>query len=295
MKLLSLYCKSYRTDLKRVIRLVESIRKFNQDELDLYISVPAVDYKIFSDHLKNQSLTLLPDEEIIAQNPRIDPELLSSIPGNISQQVVKSEFWRLNTSAAYLCLDSDALFIREFSTNDFMASDGTPYTVINEARDLKMESIVNGKPHILENFKLEAASVQKIFDRNGLAYSYGPMPMVWHRNVWESLEKNYLIPRGLNFIDAISMAPLESRWYGEALLKYQAIPLLPCEPFFKVYHYAWQLDQDQRNGITHHHLAQLYSGVIYQSAWERDMDWPDEGRNQFSRFARFLKRRMGKI
>lgn len=85
----------------------------------------------------------------------------------------------------------------------------------------------------------------------------------------------------MSLLDAILLAPLESRWYGEALLRYQAIPLMPCQPLFKVYHYAWQLDQ-------------LYSGVIYQSAWEREMDWPREGGNWSSRLARRLRRRLGR-
>jgi len=99
----------------------------------------------------------------------------------------------------------------------------------------------------------------------------------------------------MNLMDAILMAPMESRWYGEALLRYRAIPLLPCQPLFKVYHYAWQLDRDRRAGIGPDQLAQLYSGVIYQSAWEREMDWPSEGGNWLSHTARRLRRGLGRM
>jgi hypothetical protein len=99
----------------------------------------------------------------------------------------------------------------------------------------------------------------------------------------------------MSFADAISQTPIESRWYGESLLAYQAIPLHPCQALFKVYHYAWQLDQDTRRGITQERLATLYSGVIYQSAWEREMDWPNEGGNLLSRVGRQLRRRLGRI
>lgn len=47
----------------------------------------------------------------------------------------------------------------------------------------------------------------------------------------------------MSLLDAILLAPLELRWYGEARLRYQAIPLMPCQPLFKVYHCAWQLDK----------------------------------------------------
>ena len=99
----------------------------------------------------------------------------------------------------------------------------------------------------------------------------------------------------MSFLDAIVACPTESRWYGEALLAYQAIPLHPSQAFFKVYHYAWQFDKDTRKGITPEQLSCFYCGVIYQSSWEREMDWPEEGGNVLSRFGRRLRRRLGRI
>jgi hypothetical protein len=91
------------------------------------------------------------------------------------------------------------------------------------------------------------------------------------------------------------MAPVDLNWYGEALLKYKAIPLLPCQPLFKVYHYAWQLDDDTRANIGHVELSKIYSGVIYQSAWDRKMDWPSEGGALPSRIARRLRRLLRRV
>jgi hypothetical protein len=99
----------------------------------------------------------------------------------------------------------------------------------------------------------------------------------------------------MNLADAILQAPIESRWYGEALLAYGAIPLLPCQALFKVYHYAWQYDRDRRDGVTSLDLAQFYCGEIKQSNWEREMDWPREGGNNFSRLGRRLRRYLGRI
>lgn len=295
MSSISLYCKSFSTDLNRVIRLVESVERHNQDKLELFISVPKAELSLFHKYLSQVPLTLLADEDIIAANPLIDLNIFSKAPGHISQQIVKSEFWRLNPADAYLCLDSDSIFIRDFHRKDYITSRGIPYTVLNEAKELQFGALKLGKTKIIENFQREAGQIQQMFQREGRQYSFGPMPMVWHRAVWQSLEEDYLKPRHMNFMDAIHLAPLESRWYGEALLKFQAVPLLPCEPFFKVYHYAWQLDQDRRCGVHTEQLAQLYSGVIYQSSWERNMDWPDEGGNQLSRLARYFRRKMGKM
>ncbi len=295
MKPLVLYCKSYSTDLRRVVRLAQSIRQFNAEQLPFYVSVPQAELALFREHLTGLGAELLADEDILRASPRMDPTQVARMPGSLSQQVVKSEFWRLGLSEAYLCLDSDSIFIRPFGTRDYLAHDGTPYSVINEAHDLLALSLARGKPQVVENFHREARQLQDIFGREGKAYSFGPMPMVWHRRVWESLDREYLQARGMNFADAIRQAPLESRWYGEAHLKYQAVPLLPTEPFFKVYHYAWQLDQDRRSGLDERGLALLYSGVIYQSSWERELDWPREGGNWLSRAGRRLRRRLGRI
>lgn len=292
---ISLYCKSFSTDLKRVVRLAQTIHQYNTDRLPFYISVPRQELALFREHLQGLDVTLLADEEILQANPRIAPQMVLNMPGNVSQQIVKSEFWRLGLSDAYLCLDSDSLFIRPFSSSEFMTAEGTPYTVMTEAHDLLFEALSREKDTLIENFQREAHAVQTLFERYGRAYSFGPMPMVWHRVVWESLEHEYLTPRGMSFADAIRLAPLESRWYGEALLKYKAVPLLPCEPFFKVYHYAWQLDQDRRNQVDLQQLARLYSGVIYQSSWEREMDWPQEGGSALSWLARRLRRKFGRV
>ena len=295
MTLLVLYCKSYCNDLKRVIRLAQSIKRYNVEALPFYVSVPQVELPLFREHLAGLGVNLLADEEIIQASPRLNHEQLRNMKGSIAQQVVKSEFWRLGLSTAYLCLDSDAVFIRSFSERDFITSDGTPFTVIDEAHELLEDALHHKKERVVNAFHQETHLVQSLFARVGRKYSFGPFPLVWHRAVWESLDQNYLHPKGMNFADAITQAPIESRWYGEALLAYQAVQLLPCQALFKVYHYAWQMDRDRRAGINNDHLAQLYCGVIYQSAWEREMDWPQEGGNLLSRVGRRARRLTGRI
>jgi len=292
---LVLYCKSYSVDLKRVVRLARSVAQFNADKLPFFVSVPAADLPLFREHLAGMAVELLTDETIIAANPAIQAQAFAKLPGNVAQQVVKSEFWRLGHSDNYLCLDSDAFFIRPFGAADFVTSDGTPYTMLDEGHDLLEGALSQGRPRVLDDFQKEAARVQTLFGRQGKAYSFGPFPLVWHRAVWESLETHYLLPRQMSLADAIGSAPIESRWYGEALLCFKAIPLLPTQALFKVYHYAWQLDQDRRRGVTSKDLARLYCGVIHQSAWERQLDWPTEGGNLVSRVGRRIRRKLGRM
>lgn len=292
---LALYCKSYSTDLRRVVRLARSIQQHNRDALPFYVSVPRGELPLFTQYLGGLNVNLLADEDILNASPRIHATQVSHMPGGMAQQVVKSEFWRMGYASAYVCLDSDAVFIRPFCQTDFLAADGTPYTMLDEAHDLLEDALRHKRPRVVDAFEREADLVQQFFGRSGRRYSFGPFPLVWHSAVWQSLDELYLAPKGMSFADAIAQAPIESRWYGEALLAYRALPLLPCQALFKVYHYAWQFDQDQRRGITTDQLARFYCGVIYQSAWERDMDWPREGGHQLSRIGRKARRLLGRI
>jgi hypothetical protein len=290
-----LYCKSYSLDVRRVARLAHSIHQFNRDKIPFYVSAPRADLPLFRDQLAEFDAHLIADEDITHANPKIDPQKLAALPGSISQQIVKSEFWRLGFSQCYLCLDSDCIFIRPFARSEFITADQTPYTIIDEGRDILYPALSKGKPDILKNFRRESEEVQRHMQREGKVYNFGPNCPVWDKRVWESLDTKFLHPQGLSFLDLIQLSPNEMRWYGEALLKYRAIELLPSQPFFKMYHYAWQQQKDRRDGIGVEELANLYCGVVFQSAWEREMDWPSEGGNWSSRLARRLRRILGRM
>lgn len=290
-----LYCKSYRTDVKRVARLAKSVADYNFDRIPFYVSVPEADMPLFREYLGGFDINLLADESIVECNPSIDKEKLAAISGSLSQQVVKSEFWRTGISASYMCLDSDCIFIRPFHQREFITPEGIPYTVMDEGRDLLYSVLSCGKAKVIDYFHKESLEVQNAFDRRGKHYNFGPNCPIWDARVWESLSENYTRPRGMSFLDLVLISANEQRWYGEALLKYRAIELLPSQPFFKMYHYAWQQRFDRRASIGEEQLKRLYCGVVYQSAWEREMDWPKEGGNVLSRAGRRLRRALNRM
>ena len=295
MKPFALYCKSYSVDVKRAKRLARTVEKYNTDGIPFYLSCPQRDLALFQEHLAGLPVTLLTDEEIIQSNPAHTLEGIQAIPGHLSQQIIKSEFWRLNLARTYLCLDSDCQFIRPFHLHDFLDAQGTPYTVVDECRELLIPAVVAHKHKVVDNFRKEAIQVQKEIGRDGKFYNFGPNCPVWHRDVWVSLDEQLLRPRHMTFSELILQHPIEMRCYGDALLKYRAIPLLPAQPFFKMYAYAWQLAKDRSDGLRESDLAQFYCGVTYQSAWERNMDWPSEGGSWLSRLGRRLRRALGRI
>jgi hypothetical protein len=267
-----LYCKSYRNDVLRVRVLAESVARFNREQLAFYVSAPKADLPLFQEKLAGLPVTLIADEEILAANPRHSLSLMEEMRGGLLQQVVKSEFWRLGLCKNYLMLDSDAYFIREFGLADFMVDAQTPYTVMDEAKDFLEFAARKGLKKIREGYYRDRQQVQALFQRTGRCFSFGPIPIVCSTEVWEALATQYCEPRGQSFADLIREVECEMLWYGEAVLAYASVPLVPIQPLFKVFHYREQYEESLSLGMTEAHLAEDYLGVIRQSNWDRELD-----------------------
>jgi len=158
-----IYCKSYKNDVLRARTLAESIQRFNTDQIPFYISVPAADMSLFEKQLKGFHCTLIKDEDILLTNPRHPIDLMHEMPGGLLQQVVKSEFWRLEICRNYLMIDSDSYFIRPFSIEDFMFDEDTPYTVMHEGRDLLDFAARQGKRKIKINYTTDRIQIKDYF------------------------------------------------------------------------------------------------------------------------------------
>jgi hypothetical protein len=285
---LVLFCKSYREDLLRAQRLAQSIARFNADQLPFYMSVPAADLDLFRERCAGLRIGLITDEEVIGRNPRIDPQTYARLPGGLSQQVVKAEFWRTQLAESYLCLDSDCYFLREFRASDFLAPDGTPYTVMHEAKELLHFAALAGMNKVARNWSAHCESIKQQFGRTGRSWDFGPVPVIWSAAVWRDLDARFLEPKGMTFIDAIEAHPGELGWYGEALLAYKSVPLAPIEPLFRCYHYEEQYYFWQRAGETDETVALNYLGVCRQSNWDKDLDLVR--RFKFSKLRRRIRR-----
>lgn len=294
MEQLVLYCKSYHRDVLRAKRLVQSLQKFNADNLTFYLSAPEQELPLFREQLVGLKVNYIRDEDIITANPQHDLEIINAMPGGLSQQIVKSEFWRLNLCENYVCIDSDGEFLRDFHKSDFLAPDGYPYTVIMENKEFLTFCERYYLPKVSPNFHREADESQQLFDRPGKAYDYGIPPLVWSRKVWQCLEDKLLLPHQQSFADLIKQYPYELRLYGEALMRYRPIPIWPCEPFFKYYLYNSQFYFDRKHKITKELLATNYMGIVWQSNWEGE-HFGKSGKSLPSRLLRNLKQQFRKL
>lgn len=290
MKDFVLYCKSYSKDFLRLKRLLESIGLHNLDRINFYISTPAIEKSLLEQVLGISGYQWVADEDIVAANPRSDFVRYREMSGGLSQQIVKSEFWRLGFAENYLCLDSDSKFIRDFRQSDFISDENIPYTVLHQNKELFQIATNRGHYKVELDLRLEAERVQKLFKRIGPTFYCAPAPFNWSAKVWQSLDREYLQPNGISIWDLITPEHPESLVYGEAVMKYRAIPLIAVEPFFRTYHYDWQFFLMKRLGETEAKLAQNYFGVIYQSAWDVDGHLGPSTKSLLSRILRRLKR-----
>lgn len=298
-----LFCKTYAGDLLRVLKLWESIQLHNQDHIDFYLCTPQKDRSLFEETFKSfdPHLYWVCDEEIIAAHPQAQNRRLLETyyawDGRLSQQVIKAEFWRYLlakniTCDAYLCLDSESIFVKDFFCKDFFHSTGVPLTVMHD--NLELLDLAERKKisKVKQLYLKESSILKEVFSRSGEDYDFGPTPVIWSPKVWSDLDSHYLTPRGLTLWDAIQARPSELRWYGEALLAFQSMPIYPVGPLFRVYHYNWQYYFLKKQGEKIEALPEHYLGYLKQSNWTFEEDFGEQRRRKSwgSRALRKLKR-----
>jgi len=289
----ALVCKSYRRDVARARRLLDSLAPNNPDALPVVVIVPKDDLALFREALGTHRHELVSDEDVVATHPQAAErhllERYRATPGYRSQQVVKAEAWRLLGCSSYLCMDSDTVFLRPARRGDFVAPGGHPYTLLHQSRELLQLAVNRGQARVAEAFRAESERLKALFGRDGPDYDFGPQPLIWSAKVWADLHEKFLAPRGWTLWDAIDHAPTEIRWYGEALLAYRSIPIEPIEPLFRVYHHEWQWLVQRRLGESAATLPSQFIGAVYQSNWEYELDLPGT-RSALSLLSRRLKR-----
>ena len=285
-----IYCKSYRKDFLRLKHLLASFKQFNRDEIPFYVSTPEADKELLIQVVGSADYQWVSDESIIAANPRVELGIEKGWSGHLSQQVIKSEFWRLGLAENYVCLDSDCIFITDFYKHHFLAVDGIPYTVIYENKEFYQLADNRGHSKVFQSLHAESEAMKALFERRGPNYYCPCPPFIWSSKVWQSFDKEYLEPQGITFWDYSQEDRPETLTYLEALLKFKAIPVYATEQLFRVYYYDWHYFLLKRLGETEEKLKKHFLGVIYQSNWNQELDYGGSTKSAASRFVRKLKR-----
>ena len=292
---LVLYCCTFSRDLLRTIRLVQSVQKYNIEKIPFYLSVPDDEVSLFQNKLNKFDVLIFGEREILRANPKLNMKKLYEVPGSIRQQVIKSEFWRLEKAKNYLVLDADCIFIRDFYQSNFIARNDIPYSIVHEGRDLLQSTNKFGPKQTKDYFLEDREPIKSSLNRKGITYDYGYAPFLWSSKVWKSFDENFLKPKNKNFLDVILECGSEFTWYGESLIAYQAIPIYPREQLFRHYHYENQYWIDKALGYTEKNLSNNYLGVVYQSNWQIWKHYGDQRKPFASLIWRLFTRQLKKL
>ena len=284
-----LFCKSFRRDVSRAEKLVASIERFGRGEMACVLSVPESDRQLFRDRIGTDRVTLTTDEEIVGRRIKQNWR---------TQQVVKLYAHRMGFADTWLLLDSDMAFIRDFGVADFVDADGTIALVasrllhvfdryekelseyLRDQRDLGTLSVEEARsladvsrpscdipllPRLLgavgwPSPEARMGRIRATFPRSGPELFYLPTA-VWTRDSLQSLEAEYLEPRGLRFEDLIDYSPWEAAWVGEWEIRRRLPKRRPSEPFFLHFISDAAIERARAAGFTTTHFAARYVGL----------------------------------
>lgn len=275
--------KSYAGDFTYAQRMVESFNRFNVDQVTLFVVVPEADLELFA-ALQSRNVTLLPEE-------RLGEHLVADAvhgmrAGYINQEIVKLAFWELGLADNYLCVDSDAQFLRSFGIDDFMFDATTPYSVLVEDHELEVEPA-----YFAQYWQTREREIRHIADLVGWD---SPVIRTCHGHtvlsarVLRSLVEDFLAPRGWDYRDALAESPYEFSWYNIWLQHAEPIPVHQREPWFKVFHHEGQHLEYLMRGITTSDIARGYVGIVVNSNYSRDLGVVSADASKPESLARYL-------
>lgn len=252
--------KSYDKDFDLAERLIESFNRFNPELLQMFIVVPESDVEQFR-IFESETISVL-SESLLGQY-LVDHEVAGIRPGYINQEIVKLAFWELGLTKNYFCVDSDAVFIRPLTVEDFMFDESTPYTVLVEDNELKSEP-----KYFEQHWKGREPQLRKIQALVGLEdrrilTCHGHQ--VFSATVLNSLKWDFMEPRGWTYEELLQESPYEFTWYNMWHQKTALIPIHFREPLVKTFHHENQHLEYRFRGMNLDDLARSYVAVVLNS------------------------------
>jgi hypothetical protein len=258
--------KSFDQDLEYARRCINSFNENNAAGIDLYLMVPDEDLALFAS-LAGGHVQLLSDSPL--EKYFTSDSVNGMRPGYINQEIVKLAFWELGLLSNYLCVDSDAIFIRPIKVSDYMADDTTPYSVLVEDKDLHIQP-----RYFEEHWKAREEALKRIQQSIGFTdqvFRTCHGHQVMSSKVLSDFRENFLNARGWTYLDALAIAPYEFTWYNLWLQKSQVIPVVSREPFAKVFHNEDQHLDAILRGMTVEDISRAYPLLVVNSNYSRDL------------------------
>ncbi len=288
---LALFCKTFRDDVDRVARLIDTVEANNTDRLPMILAAPRADHRLIADHIGAGRAMMIADEDIVRlRSPRL---------GWYQQQIVKLAFGTTGLAENFVIIDSDHYMLRPFRRTDFLTDNGTPYLILSDhhyiadpdndyVTRLLVDLAAGGEvelcspsPEIVEATRgpgaaairisreeIEPGAVlaslvpkaQSIMQRQGIEFKFMHGP-IWSASAIMALKEQVLDRDGVDFETLIEICPWEANWYGNWVLSSGCIEVVPKEMMFIHFRTDESIIRAREMGITNAVLARAFLGV----------------------------------
>ena len=280
---IGLLVKSYAGDLPYARRLMASLDRHNVEQLPTWIVVPDGDIPAFSTFV-NPHRQLM-GESTFAQHLVSEPigELRT---GYANQEIIKLAFAELGLVENYFTIDSDAVMVRDFGKADLMFDDVTPFTVLVEDNDLKVDRAYYEHYWVGREQSLRRIQAEVGLQDPRILTCHGHQ--ILNAKTLQSLREEFLAPKGWTYKDMLAVSPYEYSWYNFWLQARQPIPIKIREPLIKVLHTADQHLEYALANTTPADVARGYLGIVVNSnfarTWGMDVHHNEDAATTIARY-----------
>lgn len=277
---ISILLKTYSKDREYVDRLIPSFLKHNVEKLTLYV-VCEEGFASYFDQFSSDQIIVL-DERIFGSLLFAENEIPNS--GYLNQAIIKLAFGLMNLCDNYFTVDSDTVFVKDFGERSFLSSEGRPFLVVAEDRDLCVDP-----DYYLRHWEDRNKSIGEIAKILKFRTETGFFPTCHGHQVFStsSIVKldEYLAIHGLNFKKAIQISGYEFSWYTLFVQVWDQDSYVRSEPIIWTAHSAELLATCLIRGVKIQHLSRAYVGVCVNSNYGRfagALGYEDWGKNLVS-------------
>jgi hypothetical protein len=261
--------KTYRNDFLYAQRLLKSFNQHNKDRITLFILAPGAQLPELMELCRHElcdDIIALPEEKYCRY--LVSGKVHDISPGYINQEIVKLSFWENQLCDNYMCLDSDAVFIRDFYTYDFMYDDDTPYSVLFEDNALKSDPIYYQSFWIEREVSIRKIQTEMDVHDKRMITCHGFQ--IFSKKVLCDFKINFLDRKGYTYSSLMEISPYEFSWYNFWLQMAKPIDIHFCGEIFHYYHMAHQHICAVLSGITIGDLARSYVGLVINGNFQND-------------------------
>jgi len=271
VKDLGFFLKSYRDDLPYVPRFLESFERHNVDGLPLVAVVPEDDLELFS-FLQDYNCEVI--SENVFSSHLVTQGISGSSTGYTNHQIIRMSFWELGLFRNTVNVDSEMVFIRDFTQAAFIHSGDTPYTFMSEDFELRTDPIYR-QTHFLRRFD-QMRAIKNALGSVDARMSTMHGGAVYSALVWENLRDTFMRPHNYTYADLLRISQIPPTWYTFWAQEYRPIELIPRAPWWFVVHNAEQ--------FVHHIVAREVGvptlptdaiGLVVNSGFSREQELKD--------------------